>query len=582
MSVSPFESVEADSINVARGELLRRVLPQLISEAGLNTALDVGCGALGYFSALLAELGLEVSGSDGRQENVDEAQRRNPALHFERQDIEDPQFAHSAAFDLVLCLGLLYHLENPFRAVRNLFALSRKCVFIETQTAPADSPSCMLFEEPRARNQSLTYMALIPTRNAFVQMLYQSGFAAVYQLARGPVHPQFQSSLLRRSARIVLLASREIDPKLDAACLRLGFNLIPRRRPVPAELDNWNTVLGSILRACTRPRASAGHMVSRMLGALPARLVRGFCSAIAPAPPLRPWPDWHLGVSQSSRTPGRLFRRLLWKRLSFEHSFVAPWHFGTKIRIMPDDEMGREVFVSGFYEPNELSFLEKTLRPGMVFLDIGANAGLYTLFASSLVGPQGTVVSLEPSRREFQRLCENLRLNQSGNVRALPLAASDVLAKLELLVAENSHCGHNTLGSFAYENVAAEARQPVSTTTLDTLVKEQHLARVDVIKIDVEGHEWFVLQGARDTLARFRPVLLLEVCEPALARQGCSGVQIRAFLAEQGYELLGFDPHTGVPAPLVGESGANILAVSRQSAAARAAPAGDTARAAVR
>ncbi|MBZ5568034.1 MAG: class I SAM-dependent methyltransferase [Acidobacteriia bacterium] len=561
---------------------MKMVLPRLMVSGGLRTALDVGCGALGFFSAVLSELELDVQGLDGRPENIEQAQRRNPQLRFIVKDIEDPELARTDPFDFVLCFGLLYHLENPFRAIRNLFALTRGCLLIETQVASSADTNCVLYQESRASNQALAYLAFIPTYNAYIHMLYQSGFAAVYESDRRPSHPQFESSVLRHRTRTILLAFRQASPADETVCRELGFRLIEPPLLRSADLRHWNTILGTILDSIRHPRAAGARAFSRLLARIPVKWVRQLCSSITPTPDLSRRPGWTLGASLCSHRPDWLLRRLLWKRLSPGHAFIATWHRGIRVHVIPGDETSAQLFISGYYDPNELSFLEETLRPGMVFIDVGANIGLYTLFAATLVESRGTVLALEPSRREFRHLSDNLRLNAAHNVRALPLAASHLSSVTELLVAEAAHAGHNTLGGFAYDNVAAEARQPVSTTTLDSLVQEQRLARVDVIKIDVEGHEWFVLQGARDTLARFRPVLLLEVCEPALARQGCSGEKIRALLAEQGYVLLGFDAVTGLPVPLVGESGANILAVPRQLADARAVPTAVTAPVAVR
>jgi FkbM family methyltransferase len=82
------------------------------------------------------------------------------------------------------------------------------------------------------------------------------------------------------------------------------------------------------------------------------------------------------------------------------------------------------MFVGGSFEPNEFAWLDTILRPGMTFVDVGANDGLYALFAAQRVGPQGKVLAIEPSQREFMRLDRNLRLNRLTNVRAFRLAAS--------------------------------------------------------------------------------------------------------------------------------------------------------------
>ena len=107
----------------ARISFLRQLLPEFQAKLLLRTALDVGCG-LGTFSGLLSELGFSTQALDGRSDNAEEAARRYPAIQFRVADVEDAAIQGIGTFDLVLCLGLLYHLENPFRAIRNICKLT--------------------------------------------------------------------------------------------------------------------------------------------------------------------------------------------------------------------------------------------------------------------------------------------------------------------------------------------------------------------------------------------------------------------------------------------------------------------------
>ena len=131
----------------------------------------------------------------------------------------------------------------------------------------------------------------------------------------------------------------------------------------------------------------------------------------------------------------------------------------------------------------------------MVFVDVGANMGLYTLFAARKVGEQGQVLAIEPSSRECERLLRNLQANSVSNVRLVRKAVSDSSAEAELLVAADVRSGHNTLGAFSYDTPLA-IKEKVRTERLDAIVAEEGLARVDVIKMDVEGAEVRALEGA--------------------------------------------------------------------------------------
>ncbi|MCS7162182.1 MAG: class I SAM-dependent methyltransferase [Bacteroidia bacterium] len=106
-------------------ELIASVLETLSPHVSLKSALDVGAG-VGYFSRFLKDKGLEVVGIEGREENVREARRRHPDIQFLCRNVEDPSLPEIGSFDLVLAFGLLYHLENPFAAVRNLAKMTKK------------------------------------------------------------------------------------------------------------------------------------------------------------------------------------------------------------------------------------------------------------------------------------------------------------------------------------------------------------------------------------------------------------------------------------------------------------------------
>jgi FkbM family methyltransferase len=184
----------------------------------------------------------------------------------------------------------------------------------------------------------------------------------------------------------------------------------------------------------------------------------------------------------------------------------------------------------------------------MIFVDGGANMGLYTLFAAQKIGEHGTVLAIEPSTRECARLLKNVEANSLSNVRLLRKAVSDSRSDADLLVAADQWSGHNTLGAFAYETPLA-GKERVCTERLDDIVLREGLSRVDIVKLDVEGGELHALQGAVKILERFRPMLLLELADRALCHQGCNSAQIWDFCRQRGYQIFAFDERTGLPVP---------------------------------
>jgi SAM-dependent methyltransferase len=202
-----FDQSHSVRLAEAKAEFLRGLLPEIMRATDLRTALDVGCG-FGYFSTFLREQGFAVQGIDVRPENVAEAALRYPEIGFAVRDLEDTPVTDLGQFDLVLCLGLLYHLENPFSAVRNLFAMTRKVCIIETMVAPFSAPLVAFVEEGDGQDQGRKHLAQIPSESWFLKVLCKAGFPYVYGLSRLPAHPDFHRSFLRKRRRTFFVASR--------------------------------------------------------------------------------------------------------------------------------------------------------------------------------------------------------------------------------------------------------------------------------------------------------------------------------------------------------------------------------------
>lgn len=207
MIAAPFDGSNYRRIDEARKAFLQTFFPDLISSLNICTALDVGCG-FGFFSQYLSESGLHVVASDARAENVEEAKRRNPSMEVLQVDIEDPTIVLMRKFDLVFCFGLLYHLENPLRAIRNLASLTKKVLLIESRIAPASSVGAYLYQEGYGQDQGLTGIALIPTERCFIKCLYEAGFSSVYKTVTFPDHEEFRSSFRWKRRRTILIASK--------------------------------------------------------------------------------------------------------------------------------------------------------------------------------------------------------------------------------------------------------------------------------------------------------------------------------------------------------------------------------------
>jgi FkbM family methyltransferase len=265
--------------------------------------------------------------------------------------------------------------------------------------------------------------------------------------------------------------------------------------------------------------------------------------------PLLPYPGWRFDGDWDNPHLAFRLRREIWQYFQQRKQqvpLIATWYFGLRVHLYLSNDLSKQLYIAGCIEPNEFAFLDKVLAPGMTFVDAGANDGLFTLFAAHRVGPTGQVWAFEPSPREFVRLRRNVRLNGIGNARTFPLALADAEGQAEMKIADDEHSGQNTLGDFAYP-IGLAGRERVATKRLDDLVQQECLRPVDIIKLDVEGGELSVLNGATSVLSKQRPLLLLEVNENALRLQGTTGAALVEFLRAHDYKIVGFDPTTGQP-----------------------------------
>jgi FkbM family methyltransferase len=280
--------------------------------------------------------------------------------------------------------------------------------------------------------------------------------------------------------------------------------------------------------------------------------------------PLKPYPGWRFASAWDN--PGMAFsmRSKIVEFVKARSGFpLLPfeWHYGTRVHLDLMDDGAQAVFVGGCIEPNELAFVDRFLNPGMTFIDAGAYLGLFTLLASRKVGVEGTVMAFEPSRREYEKLKENLRQSRISNTRIFPIALLDAEGEALLSIADDRHTGQNTLGKFVYD-IQLLGKESVRTMPLDGMAQSWNLSRVDLIKIDVEGAELAVLRGARGVLASHRPVLLLELLGSALEKQSASCQELLELLKTHHYNLLSFDPDSGLPRPsMADEFNNNIIAV---------------------
>ena len=203
-----------------------------------------------------------------------------------------------------------------------------------------------------------------------------------------------------------------------------------------------------------------------------------------------------------------------------------------------DSELDQRILYD-LFEHAEAQFFQRYLQPGMTVLDIGAHHGFYSLIASRAVHPGGAVHSFEPSPRERARLQRNLRLNRCGNLTIHSNALGAHTGRAKLFLVEGNQDGCNSLRR--PDGVPATVSVEVEIEPLDEFLKERGVQNVDFLKMDVEGAEFSVLQGASGLLnSSQRPVILAEVSDLRTKAWGYAAREILAYLEEK--EFRWFEP----------------------------------------
>ncbi len=181
-----------------------------------------------------------------------------------------------------------------------------------------------------------------------------------------------------------------------------------------------------------------------------------------------------------------------------------------KMRSDGRDSIASRLFWNGLtgYEPESLPPFAALARSASVVLDIGANSGVFTLVAAA-ANNNAHVVAFEPAPDVVPYLHKNVALNSCSNVQVEPVAVGADRGVVEFLIPDvlALPTGGSTRRGFREEVRSVE----VPVTTVDSYVRDMELGHVDLIKVDTEGTEPEVLDGAVETLARDRPVILCEV-----------------------------------------------------------------------
>jgi FkbM family methyltransferase len=202
---------------------------------------------------------------------------------------------------------------------------------------------------------------------------------------------------------------------------------------------------------------------------------------------------------------------------------------GVTFELNLEEVIDSSLYYSGTFEAEAEAVLETLVQPGMVAVDIGANFGYHTFRMARSAGANGRVLAIEPTTWAYDKLQRNAALNPAiANIDYAKVGLSDtVVGETEIAF----------VSSYRLDGAQTSRPETVRLTTLDALVEELHLPRVDFIKLDVDGFEGRVLHGAERTLTQYRPVIFFELTPAAVATTGYEAIALLRWLESLGYAL---------------------------------------------
>jgi len=223
------------------------------------------------------------------------------------------------------------------------------------------------------------------------------------------------------------------------------------------------------------------------------------------------------GNMLKDRLKGAIVRNLMWKKAPY---YLCRYYDG---KLICPPLFARWMVRVSVWEPESRAYFENNVQRGDVAIDVGAGIGHYTYLFSKLVGEDGHVIAYEPDPYMFKLLTANIKINQLQNVHAVMAAVGDSTGKVPFYIGS---VGASSLLPMRGVRSIVE----VDIQTLDSF----DLPRLDWLKIDTEGTESSVLRGARRTIARCNPQLLVEFI-PEIG-------PVHEILAElEGWDIKGLD-----------------------------------------
>lgn len=216
--------------------------------------------------------------------------------------------------------------------------------------------------------------------------------------------------------------------------------------------------------------------------------------------------------------------------------------------LLEDEGISTELQIYGIHEPLTTHLILSEIKEGMICLDLGSNIGYYAIIESNIVEKSGKIFAIEPSPINFPILKTNLENQKMKNYIATNIAIGDKNEEMEFIVSKKSNWSKIRIDNEEINPDDEVIKIPVKT--LDLFVKENNIEKIDIIRMDVEGYEYNILNGSKNVLEEYRPKLFIEVHKMYLGTK--KTFEMLKFLHSLKYEIKYFVPRV-YDTPIIGK-----------------------------
>lgn len=199
--------------------------------------------------------------------------------------------------------------------------------------------------------------------------------------------------------------------------------------------------------------------------------------------------------------------------------------------LKKDSYLDQCIINNGIFEESLTELVKQIIKEGDIVFDVGANIGYYSVLFSRLIGNRGKVFCFEPTKYYGEVLNRNLKANKTSNVKVFNVGLSNKKQKLEIQIGNSSASFHNPVGS------PLETKELVNLISLDEFIEEHTPQKIDLIKVDIDGHEPIFFEGAWNTLSKYNPIIILEVSHFHYLEAGYTAWDFYDMLKKNDYKI---------------------------------------------